>query len=222
MPDPGSHSFDVKRTRLRGEYERDHVPSVPDQHADAAAREDLERDHPARRLDDDRAAGPLGDRDGGPRAPAGAERRIELRSPAFSDHDFLPERYARDRGDASPPLEWTDVPDGTAELAVLCEDPDAPGTTFTHWLVTGIPAGTTGLAEGEVPDGATAVRNDYGEAGWGGPLPPAGDEAHRYFFRLLALDEPLAVGPDASAADVRTAVQDHELASGTLVGLFGR
>jgi len=75
---------------------------------------------------------------------------MELRSSAFSDHDFIPRRYARDGENLSPALQWAGVPDGTAEL-LLCEDPDAPSGTFLHWLVAGIDPGATGVGEGETP-----------------------------------------------------------------------
>lgn len=214
MPDPGSHAYDVRRTRLRAEYD-DH--GVPDRHADRAANEELQRDHPPRPVGE-RAAGPPG---GGTNSEEDAGG-VRLRSTAFSGHTMIPDRYSRDGGDTSPPLEWPEVPAGTEELVLLCEDPDAPGGTFTHWIVTGIPAGTTAIPEGGVPDGAVVGRNDYGDLGWGGPRPPVGDEPHRYFFRLYAVDRPLGLGEGVTADDLRAALAGRVLAHGTLVGLFGR
>lgn len=75
---------------------------------------------------------------------------IELRSPTFSDHNLIPGRHAHDRDNVSPALQWSGVPDGTVELVLLCEDPDAPSGTFLHWLVTGIDLTATGVAEGQV------------------------------------------------------------------------
>jgi hypothetical protein len=74
------------------------------------------------------------------------------------------------------------VPDGTAELVLLCEDLDAPSRTFVHWLVTGIDPTSTGVAEGQVPAGGREWTNAFGEQGWGGSQPPVGDRPHRYFF----------------------------------------
>nr|WP_245900882.1 YbhB/YbcL family Raf kinase inhibitor-like protein [Prauserella shujinwangii] len=189
----------------------------------------MEREHPARPLGDPgRAAGPQGTRgtsrgdpsiDQPPR-PVAAE--LELRSAAFSDHTIVPDRYSRVGDDISPPLEWTRVPDGTEELALVVEDPDAPGGTFTHWVVTNIPPDARGAGEGELPPGGVPGRNDFGELGWGGPQPPVGDDAHRYFFRLYAVDRPLGLGEGATAEDVRAAAKDHTLARGNLVGLFAR
>ncbi|TKG70492.1 YbhB/YbcL family Raf kinase inhibitor-like protein [Prauserella endophytica] len=229
MPDPGSHGYDVKRARLRSEYEDS---GVNDQRADRAANEELRREHPARpHGDPDRAAGPKGtrgtsrgdpaiDAEGNPPGPG--EGELELRSAAFTDHTLIPDRYAHHRDNVSPPLEWTRAPDGTEELALVCEDPDAPGGTFTHWVVTGLAPDCTGADEGRLPSGATPGRNGFGELGWGGPQPPVGDEAHRYFFRLYAVDRPLGLGEGASAEDVHAAVDGHTLAKGNLVGLFAR
>lgn len=147
---------------------------------------------------------------------------IQLRSPAFSDHAPIPARYSRDGENVSPPLEWTGVPDGTAELALICEDPDAPGGTFVHWVVAGIDPSLGGVGEGEVPPGAVEGANDYGGDGYGGPQPPVGDDAHRYFFRLFALSEPLGLSPGTSADQLRQAMEGRELARGTLVGTYQR
>ena len=147
---------------------------------------------------------------------------IQLRSPAFTDHTAIPARLAKDGQDVSPALEWSGVPDGAAELVLVCEDPDAPGGTFVHWVLAGLTPSLTGLAEGEVPDGAVEGANDYGGTGYGGPQPPEGDPAHRYFFRLYAVTEPLGVAPGASASDVRRGMEGKELAQGTLVGTYQR
>ncbi|MBB5802600.1 Raf kinase inhibitor-like YbhB/YbcL family protein [Saccharothrix ecbatanensis] len=213
MPDPGSHAYDVRRTRLRAEYDDQ---GVPDQRADRAANEELQRDHPPRAVGE-RAAGPPGG-GGGVEEDGG----LNARSAAFSGHTMIPDRYSYEGGNTSPPLEWSDVPSGTAELALLCEDPDAPSGTFTHWVVTGIPADVTSIEEGAVPPGAVVGRNGFGEQGWGGPRPPVGDEPHRYIFRVYAVDRPLGLGEGVTADDLRSAIKGRVLAHGTLVGLFGR
>jgi hypothetical protein len=79
---------------------------------------------------------------------------IQLRSPAISDHAPIAGRYAHDGGNVSPALEWSGVPDGTVELALICEDPDAPSGTFTHWVLAGIDPGMTGVTENETPPGS--------------------------------------------------------------------
>jgi Raf kinase inhibitor-like YbhB/YbcL family protein len=147
---------------------------------------------------------------------------IELHSAAFNDHTLIPNRHSYEGGNVSPPLEWGRIPDGTAELVLMCEDPDAPRGTFAHWVVTNISPATTGVAEGGLPEGGIPGRNGFGMRGWGGPRPPVGDDPHRYFFRLCAVDRPLGLGEGASAEQVHAALEGHLIAHGTLVGLFGR
>ncbi|MDN3293207.1 YbhB/YbcL family Raf kinase inhibitor-like protein [Streptomyces ficellus] len=147
---------------------------------------------------------------------------IELKSTAFDDGAFIPRRYTKDGEDLSPQLTWTGVPDGTAELLLLCEDPDAPMGTFVHWLVTGIDPTSEGVEAGRTPPGGQPRTNGFGDPGWGGPRPPAGDPVHRYFFRLYALAEPVPLPDGAGAEDVHAAVDARHLATGTLMGLYQR
>jgi Raf kinase inhibitor-like YbhB/YbcL family protein len=147
---------------------------------------------------------------------------IELRSEAFNDHAPIPRRYTKDGEDVSPPLSWSAPPDGTQELMLMCEDPDAPSGTFLHWLVTGIDPARRGVAAGELPAGGDPHTNGFGDRGWGGPLPPPGDESHRYFFRLYALPEPVTLADQATADDVHRTVDRRQLASGNIVGLYQR
>src|SRR5215212_2159511 len=217
MPTPGSHSYDVQRTRLRGRLESE---GVNDKNADETANRIMQRDNtatsPAAR--DDRAAGPYGERTAGG-APGNV---IGMRSPAFSDHTLLPPRCTREGGDRSPALEWDEPPEGTVELALLCEDLDAPDGPFLHWLGTGISPDSRSIDEAATPAGAQVWPNDYGDTGYGGPLPPIGDDPHRYIFRLFALDAPLGMSPGTPVEEVRAAIDDRRLATGTLVGLFVR
>src|SRR4051794_36000167 len=100
---------------------------------------------------------------------------IDLRSPAFSNGTRLPPRCSKHGGNVSPALEWSAPPDGTAELVLLCEDPDAPGGTFVHWLVSGIDPGTTSIAEGQEPAGSGSWQNGYrGTRHRGPPTPTRG------------------------------------------------
>ncbi|MEU5095579.1 YbhB/YbcL family Raf kinase inhibitor-like protein [Streptomyces sp. NPDC020996] len=147
---------------------------------------------------------------------------IELHSKAFDDHAFIARRYALEGENVSPPLTWSGVPGDAAELVLLCEDPDAPSGTFVHWIVVGIDPRSEGVAEGEGPPGGTELVNGFDRRGWGGPHPPPGDEAHRYFFRLYALAEPCGLSGAPGAEDVHRAVEKHQLADGTVVALYRR
>lgn len=147
---------------------------------------------------------------------------ISLRSSAFADGDTIPRVYTCDGDDVSPPLDWSGVPSGAVELAVVVEDPDAPGGTFVHWVLWGLDAGQGGLAEGRVPAGVRQGRNDFGRVGWGGPCPPKGSDPHRYVFTLLALSDSLTVKAGASANTVKRAARGDVLAEGRLTGRYGR
>ncbi|MPY63311.1 YbhB/YbcL family Raf kinase inhibitor-like protein [Streptomyces spongiae] len=147
---------------------------------------------------------------------------IDLKSNAFNDHSFITRRYAYEGENVSPPLRWSGAPDDAAELVLLCEDPDAPSGTFAHWVVVGIDPHSDGVEAGQVPAGGTELVNGFGEQGWGGPHPPPGDEAHRYVFRLYALSEPCVLPDAPNAAEVHQVVDEQQLASGTLVGLYQR
>ncbi len=218
MPTPGSHSYDVQRTRLRGELERE---GIPDEQADETANRIMRRDNDAVSpgLRDDRARGPYGER---PSAGGDAGNVIALRSPAFNDNTTLPPRFTKDGGNRSPALEWDEPPPGAVELALLCEDPDAPRGPFVHWLVTGIDPSMRSIEEAQSPPQATVWPNDFGQEGYGGPLPPVGDDPHRYVFRLYALGSPLGLSPGTDLDEVKAAMESSSLATGTLTGWFVR
>jgi Raf kinase inhibitor-like YbhB/YbcL family protein len=165
-------------------------------------------------------AGCGGDRVEGP--PPAAPDRIELTSPAFKDGATIPVKYSCDGDEVSPPLAWSGVPDDARELALLVEDPDAPGGTFVHWVLFKIRADRDGIDEAEVPGGARQGKNSAGDASWAGPCPPKDDEPHHYEFTLYALSSSIDLPEGAAADDVRSAVADAALARGQLVGRFGR
>jgi Raf kinase inhibitor-like YbhB/YbcL family protein len=143
-----------------------------------------------------------------------------LTSEAFTHGGEIPGRYTCEGDDVSPALAWSDPPPGTRTLALIVDDPDAPRGTFTHWLAWNIDPSAGGLAEGEsAPAEGT---NDFGASGWSGPCPPPGHGAHRYFFRLHAVDIALDVGFRAGRADVEQALEGHVLAGAELMGTFER
>jgi Raf kinase inhibitor-like YbhB/YbcL family protein len=146
---------------------------------------------------------------------------FSLHSPAFEDGAPIPRRHTCEAEDVSPALEWTAPPAEARSLALVVEDPDAPGGTFTHWLAWGIESEAGGLVEGERPP--LEGRNDFRQPGWRGPCPPPGHGPHRYVFRLVALDTTLEdLDPRAAAREVDEAVSGHVLAAAELTGTFER
>jgi Raf kinase inhibitor-like YbhB/YbcL family protein len=215
MPEPGSHAYDVQRTRLRAELDDQ---GIPDGNADEEANRRLRgpEPHPSPSMETERAGGPLGDNP----SPGSPGNVLDLRSPAFNDNAVIAKPHAKDGDNAAPDLVWSGVPDGARELVLLVADPDAPTGTFLHWLVSGIDPASSGLSGGQ-PAG-TEHENGFGEKGYGGPLPPVGDDPHRYVFRLYALAEPFAADDPTDADAVRVWLDDHALATGTITALYGR
>jgi hypothetical protein len=151
---------------------------------------------------------------------------IPLTSPAFSEGAPIPIQYTCDGRDGSPPLQWSGVPANAQSIALICDDPDAPGGTWVHWVLFNLPARTTELEEGlpriaTLPNGAKQGQNDFHRLGFGGPCPPPG-KAHRYFFKLYALDTTLTLGPNATKRDLVHAMTGHILAEGQLMGTYKR
>ncbi len=151
---------------------------------------------------------------------------LELTSTAFREGAPIPGHYTGDGRNVSPPLQWRDVPAGTRSLALVCEDPDAPRGTFTHWVAYNLPAESRELPEGvpaepTLPDGTLQGTNDFGRVGYGGPAPPAG-KPHRYFFKLVALDGSLDVPPGATRPQLLAAVKGHVLGEAHLMGTYSR
>ena len=151
-----------------------------------------------------------------------------LTSPAIGAGAMIPAKYTGDDPDVSPPLEWTAPPAGTKSLVLIVDDPDAPVGTWVHWVLVGIPPDHRKLPEGVEKAakpgglaGAVNGKNDFGRLGYGGPAPPRGP-AHRYFFKLYALDTTLSLSSGATKADVETAMKGHVLAQAELMGRYQR
>jgi Raf kinase inhibitor-like YbhB/YbcL family protein len=145
---------------------------------------------------------------------------MKLESDAFGHGEPIAARYACDGEDVSPPLSWSDVPDDAVTLAVICDDPDAPSGTFTHWVAWGIDPAAGGLAEGEAPP--REGLNGFGGVGYRGPCPPPGHGRHRYFFRLYALDADPSLDDGAEREKLEGALETQTLASAELVGTYER
>ncbi len=150
---------------------------------------------------------------------------MEISSTAFSHEDLIPAKYTCDSSDISPELTWSGVPGGAGSLALICDDPDAPGKTWIHWVIFNIPPSENGLpenvpADATLPGGARQGKNDFGKIGYGGPCPPGG--THRYYFKLYALDRVLDLDPGATRADLEKAMGGHVIEECLLMGKYSR
>lgn len=152
--------------------------------------------------------------------------RMQLTSSAFSEGSPIPAKYTCTDKNISPPLKWSGVPANTKSLALITDDPDAPMGTWVHWVLYDLPATTSELPEDVaksqyVAGGARQGLNSFKHLGYGGPCPPPG-KAHRYFFKLYALDTQLELKPGASKKEVESAMDRHVLAEGQLMGTYKR
>ena len=151
---------------------------------------------------------------------------LVITSQAFNDGQFIPRKYTGEGADISPPLSWGPGPEGTKSFALINDDPDAPAGTWVHWVIYNISPDAASLpeavaAEKVLPDGAIQGMTDFGRVGYGGPMPPPGS-AHRYFFKLYALDCVVDLAPAATKSELVSAMKGHILAQTELVGLYKR
>ncbi len=144
-----------------------------------------------------------------------------LTSEDIAKGEAIDPRFTCDGDDVAPALAWDNVPEEAKELVLIVEDPDAPGGTFTHWLVYGIDPGQTTLAAGTDGVGFRQGENDMGEIGYGGPCPPEG-ETHDYVFRLLAVDATTELEEGARRDEVLEAVESRVIGEGRLTATYAR
>jgi Raf kinase inhibitor-like YbhB/YbcL family protein len=150
--------------------------------------------------------------------PVSLEAQITVRSSAFASGGNIPAQFSCKGANTNPPLQFQGIPKEAKSLALIVEDMDAPGGGFTHWLVWNIDPGTTEIAQKSVPPGASEGTNDFGKTGYGGPCPPSG--THRYYFRLLAVNQKLDLKPGADRPALERALGKQVIAIGELVGRF--
>jgi Raf kinase inhibitor-like YbhB/YbcL family protein len=148
-----------------------------------------------------------------------------LQSAAFGSGDSIPGKYTCDGADISPPLVWSNVPEGTRSFALIADDPDAPGGTWVHWVLYGMPSSARTLTESIPPDtklsdGSINGKNSWGKLRYGGPCPPSG--THRYFFKLYALDTVINLGSGATKEQLISAMKGHILGQAELMGKYKR
>ena len=150
---------------------------------------------------------------------------IKLTSSAFKEGAMIPAQYTCDGKDISPPLNWSEFPEGTKSFALICDDPDAPIGTWVHWVVYNIPDNVTAFPE-NVPPHKSVMGNilqgmtDFRRIGYGGPCPPRG--THRYYFKIYALDTMLNLPAGATKRELLRAMEGHILVEGQLMGRYGR
>jgi len=154
---------------------------------------------------------------------------LTLTSKAFSSQGEIPTVHTCEGDDTSPQLRWSGAPPQTRSFALIVDDPDAPDPkapkmTYVHWVLYNLPpdlaelpAAVTATA---LPKGVLEGLNDWKRTGYGGPCPPIG--RHRYYFKLYALDQELALDPGLTKDQLLKAMKGHILAEGQLMGRYKR
>lgn len=149
---------------------------------------------------------------------APAQASFTLSSTAFDNNAPLPLKYSGKGQDLPPPLAWQNPPAGTKSYALICDDPDAPSGTWTHWVLYNIPSNVKNIAEGKTTNNATLGKNSWGKTSYNGPNPPSG--THHYHFTLYALDAPLTLPSGLASDQLQQAMTGHILDKTSLIGTF--
>lgn len=158
---------------------------------------------------------------------------ITVTSSAFEHHGTIPLEYTAYGDNKSIDLSWSNLPAGTVQLALVCDDPIVPmPQPFVHWVAYNIPAAAPGLPADLMKDAeVTGVAglegmingvNGTRQAGYFGPRPPVDGQLHAYHFRVYALDADLDLAPGLNKADLLAAIEGHVLATGMLMGHYQR
>ena len=141
-----------------------------------------------------------------------------MSSPAFQDSGLIPQKFTCQGENVSPELNWSEAPANTKSFALIMDDPDAPGGTFTHWVLFDIPARRNSWRKANHRSGSGG-NNGLSQTGYMGPCPPIG--IHRYYFRLYALDVPaLNLKAGASRSEVEAALKNHVIGVADTMGRY--
>lgn len=153
---------------------------------------------------------------------------MRISTPAFEDGETIPQRYTCDGEDISPKLKLEDVPPESESLAIVVDDPDAPGGVFDHWVIWNIPSEIKEIPEnvpiGEKVDSlerASQGKNGFGEFGYRGPCPPPGP-SHKYRFKLYALDTSINLEPGVLKEDLEREMEGCIIERDSITGIYGR
>lgn len=145
--------------------------------------------------------------------------KLTLKSPSFEREESIPEKYTCDGKNLSPPLEIKGVPEEAGSLALVLDDPDAPGQIFDHWVLWNIDPEVCKIEEGKSPE-CVKGKNDFGKLEYGGPCPPSG--THRYRFKLYALESKIDLPPGSSKEELEEEIEGRTLDKTKLVGFYSK
>jgi len=145
---------------------------------------------------------------------------LKISSPAFENGGKIPKEYTCDGKNVNPPLKIENAPSNAKSLALVFDDIDAPRGTYVHWIVWNIDPGLKEIRENSVPEGVVQGMNDFKKRNYGGPCPPG--RAHKYIFKIYALDTLLNLNPNGTKKDLEKAMEGHIVSRGQLMGSYKR
>ena len=145
---------------------------------------------------------------------------FKISSSAFENGGKIPKEYTCDGKNINPPLKIENAPSSAKSFALVFDDIDAPRGTYVHWIFWNMDPGLKEIRENSVPEGVVQGMNDFKKRNYGGPCPPG--RAHKYIFRIYALDTLLNLNPNGSKEDLEKAMEGHILSRGQLMGLYKR
>jgi Raf kinase inhibitor-like YbhB/YbcL family protein len=151
---------------------------------------------------------------------SGKAGRMKISSPAFEDQGQIPGKYTCDGTNVNPPLRIENVPQGAKSLALIFDDINAPRGSYVHWILWNLDPGTKEIKENSVPEGSVQGLNDFKKNHYGGPCPPG--RAHRYLFKVYALDSRLNLDSNSTKNDLEKAMTDHVIGEAQLTGVYKR
>jgi hypothetical protein len=152
---------------------------------------------------------------------SGTEKdEFRISGSVFKNGGEIPKKYTCDGENVNPPLQFENVPAKAKSLALVFDDMDAPRGSYVHWILWNIHPNTKEIKENSVPEGAVEGMNDFKRHHYGGPCPPR--RAHKYVFKIYALDSPLHLNPNSTKTDLEKTMEGHVLAQTQLMGVYKR
>jgi Raf kinase inhibitor-like YbhB/YbcL family protein len=145
---------------------------------------------------------------------------FKISSPVFGNNGNIPNQYTCDGENVNPPIKFNNVPSKAKSLALVFDDMDAPKGSYVHWILWNIDPNIKEIKENSVPEGAIQGTNDFKKHRYGGPCPPR--RAHRYVFKIYALDSPLHLNPNSTKTDLEKMMEGHVLARAQWIGVYKR
>ena len=156
-----------------------------------------------------------------PEAAANIKHNMKADSPAFNAMEKIPRKFTCDGENINPQLNIYNVPGTAKSLALIVDDPDAPGKIWSHWVIWNIPPNLEKFPENNFPAGAIQGTNDFGNLRYDGPCPP-GTASHRYEFKIYALDAMIDLPNTAKKEDLEKAMNGRVVDFFSLEGTYNR